>query len=74
VLEGCVVTCAMRCTRTPRSHRRLFAGGGDYLLPVKDNQPVLRQDIALVFRHADRLADTIIEAQTTDQHGGRIET
>src|SRR5215216_6147864 len=46
--------------------------GGDYLLPVKDNQPVLRQDIALVFAHAKELADTIGQAQTTDQHGDRI--
>jgi predicted transposase YbfD/YdcC len=73
VLEGRVVTLDALHTHASVAGT-IIAGGGDYLLPVKDNQPVLRQDIALVFRHADRLADTITEAQTTDQHGGRIET
>jgi len=40
--------------------------GGDYLPPVKENRPALRQDIALVFAHAAELADTIAQAQTTD--------
>jgi hypothetical protein len=47
--------------------------GGDYLLPVKGNQSVLRRDIALVFAHAPRLADTICRARTTDCHGDCIE-
>jgi predicted transposase YbfD/YdcC len=53
--------------------RAITQRGGDYLLPVKDNQPVLRQDIALVFAHAKELADTISQVQTTDCHGDRIE-
>ncbi len=73
VLEGRVVTCDALHTHAAVA-RAIIAGGGHYLLPVKDNQPVLRQDIALVFAHADELADTMTEAQTTDQHGGRIET
>jgi predicted transposase YbfD/YdcC len=73
VLQGRVVTCDALHTHA-RVARQIMARGGDYLLPVKDNQPILRQDIALVFRHADRLSDTITEARTTDQHGGRIET
>jgi predicted transposase YbfD/YdcC len=73
VLEGRVVTLDALHTHASVAET-IIAGGGDYLLPVKDNQPVLRQDIALVFRHADRLADTITEAQTTNRHGGRIET
>jgi hypothetical protein len=43
------------------------------LLPVKANQPVLRSDIALVFAHAQELAETIGQARATDQHGDRIE-
>lgn len=73
VLEGRVVTCDALHTHAAVA-QTIMARGGDYLLPVKDNQPVLRQDIALVFAHADRLADTITEARSTDQHGGRIET
>ena len=73
VLEGRVVTCDALHTHAAVA-RAIIAGGGHYLLPVKDNQPVLRQDIALVFAHADELADTMTEAQTTDQHGGHIET
>ncbi|MCA1564347.1 MAG: ISAs1 family transposase [Acidobacteria bacterium] len=73
VLEGRVVTCDALHTHAAVA-QTILAGGGHYLLPVKDNQPLLRQDIALVFEHADRLSDTITEARTTDQHGGRIET
>lgn len=73
VLEGRVVTCDALHTHASVA-QTILAGGGDYLLPVKDNQPLLRQDIALVFAHAERLSDTITEARTTDQHGGRIET
>ena len=47
--------------------------GTDYLLPVKENQACLREDIALVFNQAKLLADTITEARSLDQHGGRIE-
>jgi predicted transposase YbfD/YdcC len=73
VLDGRVVTCDALHTHADVA-RKILDGGGDYLLPVKDNQPTLREDIDLVFAHADKLADTITTAQTTDQHGGRIET
>jgi len=73
VLEGRVVTLDALHTHTYVA-QTILDRGGDYLLPVKDNQPLLRQDIALVFAHADRLAETITEARSTDQHGGRIET
>ena len=33
----------------------IIARGGDYLLPVKDNQPKLRQDIALRLRARRRV-------------------
>lgn len=73
VLCGRVVTCDALHTHADVA-RRIVAGGGDYLLPVKDNQPLLREDIALVFAPATTLADTITSAQTIDAHGGRIET
>ncbi len=73
VLCGRVVTCDALHTHADVA-RRIVAGGGDYLLPVKDNQPLLREDIALVFAPATTLADTISSAQTIDAHGGRIET
>ena len=52
----------------------VVARGGDYLLPVKENQSISRSDIALVFAHGKELAETITSAQTTDCHGGRVET
>jgi len=73
VLEGRVVTADALHTHRDVAHR-IIAGGGDYLLPVKDNQPLLRQDIALVFAPATTLADTITAAQSVDAHGDRIET
>jgi predicted transposase YbfD/YdcC len=73
VLEGRVVTCDALHTHRDVA-RKILSGGGDYLLPVKDNQPTLREDIELVFAHAKKLADTITTAQSADQHGGRIET
>jgi predicted transposase YbfD/YdcC len=73
VLDGRVVTCDALHTHADVA-RKILDGGGDYLLPVKDNQPILREDIELVFAHAEKLADTITVAQITDQHGSRIET
>lgn len=72
VLDGRVVTADALHTQREVA-RTVVARGGDYLLPVKENQPVLRSDIALLFAHAKELADTIGHAQTTDQHGDRIE-
>jgi predicted transposase YbfD/YdcC len=72
VLEGRVVTADALHTHAEVA-LAVTQRGGDYLLPVKDNQRVLRADIALVFAHAAELADTIGRAQTTDAHGDRIE-
>jgi predicted transposase YbfD/YdcC len=72
VLDGRVVTVDALHTHAEVA-QTILDRGGDYLLPVKENQPVLREDIALVFAHAAELADTITQAQTTDQHGDRIE-
>lgn len=72
VLEGRVVTADALHTHRDVA-RAVTARGGDYLLPVKENQRVLRSDIALLFAHRQELADTISRAQTTDSHGDRIE-
>jgi predicted transposase YbfD/YdcC len=73
VLDGRVVTADALHTHRDVA-QAVISRGGDYLLPVKENQPALRSDIALVFAHREGLADTISAAQTTDCHGGRIET
>ncbi len=72
-LAGCVVTADALHTHQDVA-QAIIGRGGNYLLPVKENQPALRQDIALVFAHRAGLADTITSAQTTDCHGGRVET
>lgn len=72
VLEGRIITADSLLTQRQVA-QRILDGGGDYLLPVKENQPGLREDIALVFTESKLLQDTITEARTVDQHGGRIE-
>ena len=47
-LRGAVVTADAMFTHADFS-RAILRGGGDYILPVKDNQPRLRADIALAF-------------------------
>lgn len=71
VLRGRVITADALLTQREVA-RSILDRGGDYLLAVKENQPTLREDIALVFAHARTLADTIREARSIDQHGGRI--
>ena len=73
VLAGRVVTCDALHTHADVA-QAVLDRGGDYLLPVKENQPVLRSDIALLFAHREGLAETMTVAQTTDCHGGRVET
>ena len=72
VLEGRVITADSLLTQREIA-QTIIDRGGDYVLVVKDNQPLLREDIALVFAEAKLLQDTITEARTVDQHGGRIE-
>jgi predicted transposase YbfD/YdcC len=72
VLSGRVVTCDALHTQAGVA-RVIRDRGGDYLLPVKENQPTLREDIAFLFAHREGLAETITQAETTDGHGGRIE-
>jgi len=50
-LQGAVVTIdAIGCQRTIAE--KIVAGGGDYLLAVKDNQPTLHEDLKLLFDEA----------------------
>lgn len=72
VLEGRIITADSLLSQREIA-QRIIDSGGDYLLPVKDNQPLLREDIALVFKESKLLKDTITAARTVDQHGGRIE-
>ncbi len=47
-LAGRLVTTEALLTQREVA-RQIVAGGGDYLLPVKDNQPTLRADLAEAF-------------------------
>ena len=47
-LEGRIVVADALLTQREVC-RRIVEGGGDYLLPVKENQPSLRQDLAEAF-------------------------
>jgi predicted transposase YbfD/YdcC len=72
VLEGRIITADSLLTQREVA-RSIIECGGDYLLAVKENQPLLHEDIALVFAEAKLLEDTITQARTIDEHGGRIE-
>ncbi len=51
-LDGAVVTIdAIGCQRDIAG--RIVAGGGDYLLPVKENQPTLRAEVEAAFAEAE---------------------
>lgn len=71
-LTGLVVTADALHTQVATA-QMILAGGGHYLLVVKENQPQLKQEIALVFA-TSTLADTIRRASATTTHGARIET
>ena len=60
----------------------MIEGGGDYILPVKDNQPTLRADIEAAFAEPEaglsplqsqRRAACLDRATTVDKGHGRIE-
>jgi predicted transposase YbfD/YdcC len=70
-LQGQIVTAdALHCQA--EFCRQIRMTGGDYLLVVKENQPQLYADIALLFAEpppGDRLATV----RTVDRHGDRTE-
>lgn len=71
-LDGCVITADALHT-----HANVCAAirrcGGDYLLLVKDNQPTLREDIALLFSEAPSPLMPEQSARTVDNGHGRRE-
>jgi predicted transposase YbfD/YdcC len=73
VLEGRVVTADALLTQREIA-RTILAGGGDYLLVVKENQPALHADIAAAFAPAADRATLVGATRTVTQHGGRIES
>ena len=72
VLTGWVVTVDAMHTQVDTA-QTILAAGGDYLMAVKDNQPTLKQEIALVFE-TTTLRDTMQQASETSVHGARVET
>lgn len=72
VLSGWVVTADAMHTQVATAETILDAGG-DYLMAVKDNQPTLKAEIALVFE-TTTLQHTIAHASETTAHGSRVET
>jgi predicted transposase YbfD/YdcC len=80
-LKGATITIdAMGCQTEIAS--TMVAGGGHYVLSVKENQPTLRQDITTTFAEAaderrrsrDELERPIVEMfEETDKEHGRLE-
>jgi predicted transposase YbfD/YdcC len=69
-VKGCTVTIDAMGTQA-KIAAKILERGGDYLLPVKENQPQLHADIALFFEDQPNDLDF---AETKDQGHGRIET
>lgn len=77
-LNGAVVTIdAMGCQREIAA--QIVAQGGEYILPVKDNQPALNEKVQtlmedLVLDHAKGDTTCVDYFEQTEQGHGRIET
>lgn len=73
-LKGCTVTIdAMDAHKTIAA--QIVSQGGDYLLTLKDNHPVLCADVARLFGDAATLAaQKPAHAETIEKDHGRIET
>ena len=72
VLEGRIVTMDALLTQRHIA-QGIVEAGGDYVMPVKDNQPQLLEDIQTVFAHAPTVGETRTVAATVDYGHGRIE-
>jgi predicted transposase YbfD/YdcC len=72
LLEGRVVTVDALLTQRAVAST-ILAGGGDYVMLVKGNQPELEEDIRLVFEEGRWLTDTMSSGQTLDSGHGRLE-
>jgi predicted transposase YbfD/YdcC len=72
VLAGRVIT--VDALRTPRAiAQHIVAGGGDYVMVVKGNQPPLHHDIHRLFQDACSQVEPMAAAETVDVGHGRIE-
>lgn len=75
-LQGCVVTAdAMHCQT--ETARLIVERGGDYVLPVKDNQPALRQRLEATFAYETPRGFKGVQHSTCQQKEkghGRVET
>lgn len=71
-LAGWIVTGDAKFTQKALAEQ-VVAGGGDYVLIVKDNQPTLRADIATLYGELSVVADTVTQSRSYDCHGYRIE-
>jgi len=69
-LKGCIVTIDAMGTQTEIA-KTIIDGGADYVLAVKENQPLLLQDIELYFSTESSGCDY---AKTTEKSHGRYET
>lgn len=68
-LTGWVVTTDALFTQADIAQTILMAGG-DYLMAVKGNQPLLHADLVTLFADSDTQC---VQAEETRMHGGRIE-
>jgi predicted transposase YbfD/YdcC len=71
VLSGRVVTADALHTQREVAGA-ILAGGGDYVLPVKETQPQLLAQIADVFAHPALFGAGFVSAETTDSGHGRV--
>jgi len=74
-LKGCIVTIDAAGCQTEIA-QQIIAQGSDYVLALKDNQPSLAADVALVFQdcHASPPDSYAVDhAQTIEKGHGRIE-
>jgi predicted transposase YbfD/YdcC len=69
VLTGWLITTDALFTQTAVAQAILDAGG-DYLMEVKGNQPLLLDDLTVLFADADA---PVRQSEETRLHGGRIE-
>ena len=75
-LDGAVVTIDAAGCQTAIA-QKVVEKGGDYVLALKDNQPNLAADVALLFQDAHQGglgAPQTDQAQSTEKGHGRIET
>lgn len=71
-LSGWLVTLDALFTKREIA-RAILRQGGNYLMVVKQNTPVLLEEITLLFSEPEHMSHLAV-AKTTDMHGDRIET